>query len=297
MQIAAIGDIHGFWDDRDTAYFNASDYDALLFVGDFARITNSMPIARALAALDKPAWAIPGNHDAVSLPQLLSELKGWRRMQTLAGLGMARRVNQLARALDPIRLGGYTLDALGNNLGLLIARPHAMGSDRFYYRAYLKRRFGVADFKASAEQLIALVDEAPAHLIVLAHNGPAGLGDTPGAPFGCDFAPENGDFGDPDLRAAIDHAHATGRRVLAVVAGHMHHRSKHSGQWRQTWAHDGDTLYINAARVPRIENDGARRHHIALTLNGTSLTAETVFVDAAGTVLEREPIGPQTTAR
>lgn len=292
MKLAVIGDIHGFWDDRDTAYFNASDYDALLFVGDFARITNSVPIARTLSALNKPAWAIPGNHDAVSLPQLLSELRGWSRMRTLTGLRMARRVEQLAAALRPIRLGGYTLETLGDGLGLLVARPHAMGPDRFYYRAYLKRRFGIADFEASAQRLKALVDDAPERLIVLAHNGPAGLGDAPDAPFGSDFNPEYGDFGDPDLRAAIEHARSTGRRVPAVVAGHMHHRSKHTGQWRRTWTHDGKTLYINAARVPRIEDDGARRHHIALTVDDASLAAETVFVDNAGTVVERETLGP-----
>ncbi len=291
MKLAVIGDIHGSWDEHDTAFFNASAYDALLFVGDFARVTNSVPVARALSRLDKPAWAIPGNHDAVSLGQLLSEIRHWRRLETVTGLRMARRVSQLEQALEPVRLGGYTLDHLTNELGLLIARPHAMGPDRFYYRGYLKRAFGVGDFKASAERLIALVDEAPDNLIVLAHNGPAGLGDTPESPFGCDFAPENGDFGDPDLRAAIDHARASGRHVLAVVAGHMHHRSKHSGQWRQTWAREDDTLYINAARVPRIEKDGARRHHIALLIEDGALTAETVFVDDHGAVTERERLG------
>ena len=34
MKLAIIGDVHHAWNEVDTAFFNASDYDALLFVGD-----------------------------------------------------------------------------------------------------------------------------------------------------------------------------------------------------------------------------------------------------------------------
>lgn len=294
MKFGVIGDIHGFWDERDTAFFNTSDYDMLLFVGDFARVVNALPVARQLAALTKPAWAIPGNHDGVGLWQLLAEVKNRPLAARLGARGMQKRVRQLDEALGGIRLGGYTLAELGRDLGLLVARPHAMGPNRFYYRHYLQSAFGVTDFQSSADKLCALVDAAPANLVVLAHNGPAGLGNTPGTPFGCDFDPEYGDFGDPDLRAAIDHAHATGRRVHAVLAGHMHHRSKHTGAWRHTWAQDATTLYLNAARVPRIEDDGAKRHHIALTVEGDTVRAETVFVDNDGRETGRCPLGRTT---
>src|SRR5699024_5649641 len=132
---------------------------------------------------------------------------------------------KLDEALGPVRLGGYNVDHLDDELGLLMARPHAMGGDRFYYRGYMERRFGVRNFEESEAKLCALVDQAPKNLIVLAHNGPAGLGEGKKAPFGNDFKPPYGDFGDPDLQAAIAHARGTGRRVLAVVAGHMHHRN------------------------------------------------------------------------
>src|SRR5699024_7399208 len=164
------------------------------------------------------------------------------------------------------------------------------GSNRFYYRRYLKRHFGVGDFAASAARLKALVDAAPARLVVLAHNGPAGLGASPDAPFGCDFDPKLGDFGDPDLRAAVDHARASGREVLAVVAGHMHHRNAKTRAERETWAHDGATLYINAARVPRMRRDGSHRHHIALHINAAGLRAEALFVSRAGTIEQRCPL-------
>lgn len=291
MKFAVIGDIHGFWDEHDTAFFNASDYDGLLFVGDFARWTNSLPVARQLAALTRPAWAIAGNHDAVTRPQLMAEINNRRLLRTLTCLGMKRRVRALADTLAPVRLGGFSLDMLADDLGLLTARPHAMGPDRFYYRGYLQRAFGIADFDASAQRLQQLIDQAPRRLILLAHNGPAGLGDSTEAPFGSDFNPAYGDFGDPDLRAAIDYARDRGHDVLAVIAGHMHHRNRHTGVYRDTWAHDGNTLYLNAARVPRMRRDGSQRHHIALNIRVASVSAETVFVSQAGTIEARDPIG------
>lgn len=290
MKLAVIGDIHGFWDDRDTAFFNASDYDGLLFVGDFARWTNSLPVARRLADLTRPAWAIPGNHDAVSASQLMAEIKGRRLMRALTGIGMNYRVRKLASALGPVQLRGFSLDKLSEGLGLLTARPHAMGPDRFYYQGYLKRRFGVADYAASSKKLKALVDQAPERLIILAHNGPAGLGEAPDAPFGNDFKPDYGDFGDPDLRDAIDYARRSGRQVLAVVAGHMHHRNRKTGNYRKTWAQDGETLHINAAQVPRIKRKTGLRHHIALIVDDLSLTAETLWVTDQGEVESRIPM-------
>ncbi len=34
IQFACVGGIHGFWEDSDTEYFNASSYDLLLLRGD-----------------------------------------------------------------------------------------------------------------------------------------------------------------------------------------------------------------------------------------------------------------------
>lgn len=286
MRLAVIGDIHGFWDANDTAFFNDSDYDALLFVGDLPHLTGGLDVARELARLDRPAWLIPGNHDGVTAPQLLAEMKGWQALRRSMAAGMARRVRRLTQALGAVRLRGFALETLADDLGLLIARPHAMGPDKFYYGSYLKRRFGVRDFDDSAETLKSLVAVAPQRLLVLAHNGPAGVGNTQDAPWGCDFSTEYGDFGDPDLRAAIDHAHETGRQVQAVVAGHMHHRSKNGSQ-RYTAAQRDGTLYINAARVGRHRNRDNWRHHICMHMNGDDCDAETVWIDANGREMER----------
>lgn len=291
MQIGVIGDIHGAWDERDTAFFNAVGYDRLLFAGDLARMTGSLPVARQLAELDTPAWLIPGNHDGVTLGQLLAELKSRPLAARLLAIGMTRRVNQMTRALGPVVTGGYSRHDLSRDLGLVVARPHAMGPDRLYFGHYLKKRFGIRDFQSSRDRLCQLVDQTPRDLIFLAHNGPAGLGNQPDAPFGCDFAPTNGDFGDPDLAAAINHAQQTGHRVRAVIAGHMHHRSEHTGEWRQPACRMNDTLFINAARVPRIRQAGTRRHHIRLTVTETAVEAEQRFVDGDGILIETSPLG------
>jgi len=100
---------------------------------------------------------------------------------------------------------------------------------------------------ASISSILNLVEEEPADdLIFLAHNGPLGMGDEPHAMWGCDFKPGGGDWGDPDLTAAIDHARSLGKRVLAVIGGHMHLRTK-QGKERLWMQEIRNTLYINAA--------------------------------------------------
>lgn len=82
--------------------------------------------------------------------------------------------------------------------------------------------------------------------------------------WGCNFMPDGGDWGDPDLRMAINHARAKGKKVLAVIAGHMHLRTKQGVE--RPWHVEVDgTHYINAARVPRIfSSDDVYRHHVRI---------------------------------
>lgn len=291
MQIALIGDIHGAWDTADTAYFNQAGYDALLLTGDLPRHVGALPVARRLAGLQVPAFMIPGNHDATGLIQLYAEMAGHRRLAPRTALGMPERVARLAAAMAPVVLGGYSLHRLSDDLGLIMARPHAMGGDRLYFRDYLRRVYGVADLAASRALLCRRIDAAPRDLVVLAHNGPAGLGDDRLAPFGCDFDPSRGDFGDIDLAEALTYARDRGHRIRAVVAGHMHHEIRGDGGLRRTVVRDRNTLYINAARVPRIEDDGRRRHHVRLLLSPDHVTAKTRWVDASGRMVAEAPLG------
>lgn len=278
LKIALIGDVHSFWTDFDTRYFNQSDYDFLLFTGDLPKLVGGVPDARKLSALTKPGIVIPGNHDASTIPQFLAELKNWRRLSQLTSVGQAGRVRNLAKALGPLQLGGYSIHSLTEDLACIVARPHSMGGDRLYFQPYLKSQFGVESIEDSTQKLRELIDQAPEHIIFLAHNGPAGLGDKPTDIYGCDFAPQLGDFGDVDLRDAIAYASKIGKKVKAVVAGHMHHHLKGASKelkQRRTWHLERESIYyINAARVPRIfksrekaHPDKLLHHHICLTID------------------------------
>lgn len=285
MNIAIIGDVHLVWDERDVKALDAAGYDLILFVGDLAAYgtDGGLKVARDIAKLQTPALVLPGNHDAVTMPQLAAEVF---RSPTLArealALGMRARVKQLAQALGPVPLCGYSLhrfERLG--LSVLAARPHSMGGIRLGYRGYLARRFGVRNMSDSATRLCALLDGVPEEdqLLVLAHCGPRGLGSARNDIYGCDFRPEQGDWGDPDLSTVLQHARDHGRLVQAVIAGHMHHGLRGGGQ--RTWhVQEHDVHHINAALVPRMRRDatGEERHHVRLTLDERGVSVEAVWL-------------------
>lgn len=286
VPIALIGDVHTRFDERDVAWLNRSDYALVLFVGDLAayRPREAREVARVIARLDKPALVIPGNHDGPHLVQLAAEVFGWPVAPRLGGR-MHRRVHRIERALGSVPLAGYSLHPQsigGLDFTVVAGRPHSFGGPTWPVAKYMRRRFGVRSMQDSADKLRALVDQAPHdRLLFLAHNGPTGLGSVRDAIFGCDFRREEGDWGDPDLRAAIDHAVRRGKRVLAVTAGHMHHTLEGGGRRPVTVERDG-ILYVNAAHVPRVIREGGRtlRHHVRLELGPDGARAEERFVEA-----------------
>lgn len=281
MKFAVIGDVHGLLDDADVEYLNRSDYAGVLFVGDLGnyRDGGDLTVARQIARLTKPTWVIPGNHDAVHLAQLLAEVVRRPRAAGLWARRQGRRAAALESALGPARLVGYNCITLGDGddaLDMIVGRPHAMDGGKLSFASYLGERFGITTLEESAVRLKSLVDASKQQRVLfLAHNGPAGLGALRDDIWGCDFRPAAGDWGDPDLRAAIDHAHAIGKTVLAVVAGHMHHRLRGGGTRTWTVQRDG-TLYVNAARVPRIQrrNGVLMHHHIELRLDALATATE-----------------------
>lgn len=73
--------------------------------------------------------------------------------------------------------------------------------------------------------------------------------------------------------------------MLAVVAGHMHRQLRGSGPARERpgFLRDEEgTLFINAARVPRVfkhpETKAELRHHVILRIEGERAEAEDVLV-------------------
>lgn len=282
-RIALIGDLHGHWDAWDARYFSASDYALLLFTGDLGSGVrdNGVRVARAIAGIDKPALVMPGNNDARSAPQIAAELGHQHGLRALLRLGLAD--GQCRDAPSGVSLCGYSAHPLvlaGRELTVLAARPYARGGGELSFDEELRANYGIDSMAASTARLCALVDAATTRdLLVLAHNGPSGLGAAPTDLWGCDFRAEGGDFGDPDLRAMLDHARATHKRVLAVIAGHMHGPTR-AGAARAVQRTCDDTLFVNPARVPRILGDsrGVVRHHVALELDRERISAHEIAV-------------------
>lgn len=283
IRLGVIGDLHTHWDAVDLQQFAASDYDLLYFVGDLGGglPDSTLRVARSIARLSLPTLVMPGNNDTVDINELAAELALQQGARQLLALGRDD--------VSPpdIRLCGYShhlVEAADFALSLIAARPHSMGGPNLSFPEYMVSTYGIDSLDQSTERLCALVDGAAAdHLVFLAHNGPLGFGGAPDAMWGNDFKPGGGDWGDVDLARAIDHARAQGKSVLAVVAGHMHLRTKQGAE--RPWLQEvGGTLYVNAARVPRIFSgtDDVYRHHVSMTLGPEGVVVEEVLLPEYG---------------
>ena len=238
-RLAVYGDVHGAFDLDEARALDRLGYDGILFVGDLGTLApgSGRRVARAIASLRTPTLVLPGNHDGPSPLGVFREavLHGWHPPGSARRL--LRRTDALARALHPVPLVGYSSHPVGE-LTVVAARPWAMDGRRSSFDGALQRLHGVSGLAASATRLRALLAACEGPVVVLAHNGPAGLGARPSDPWSLDGR----DAGDPDLAAAIsDQPH-----VRAVVAGHMH-----LGDTRDAFRRHGGLLHVNAAEVPR----------------------------------------------
>lgn len=262
-RIALIGDLHGSWDDLDVVAFNAADYDLLIFTGDLGSGTarDGVEIAKSVSRLTTPTIVMPGNNDAPFLAEIAAEFGHQRGLSAILDLGLASRRGE-------VLLCGYRLHRLplpGLTLSVVTGRPCAMGGGELSFPAELSRAYGVDSMAQSTERLVSLIDAVDTErLLLVGHNGPYGLGPRENDIWGADFRSEAGDWGDPDLAAAVERAKRRGLRTT-VVAGHMHQRTK-SGVLRP-WLVERDGIqFINPARVPRIYADDAAelRYHVAI---------------------------------
>jgi uncharacterized protein (TIGR04168 family) len=282
FRIGVVGDVHQQWDEEDALALDAQGYELILITGDLGsyRANDAAVVARRVAALRTPAIAIAGNHDAVHAAQLISEaIPQAKLLRTLLSVGQHARVDALSQALGPVTLGGYSVHPVNERLYVVVARPHSMGGPSLAFVPQLSTRFGVKSMEDSVARLTACVDQTPpdALLVFLAHNACTGHGATRTDIAGRDFHRDEGDWGDPDLRAALQHAKAQGRRVLAVVSGHMH-LALRGGGWRTDHVLEDGTLHLNAADVPRHRRDKrggpvSARHHVRLLVDLSAGTA------------------------
>ncbi|MBK7897555.1 MAG: metallophosphoesterase [Anaerolineaceae bacterium] len=197
IQIALIGDVHRQFDQHDITQFNQSNYDLLLCTGDLSNRWHweGMAVAPQMARLQKPTLLIPGNHDTLTLPQLVAEIKQWPRLCRWLAWGQPRRLRQWQRALGPVQVGGYSGHPVpgADDVAVLVGRPFAMGGSVLHCQPQLQRQFGIGTMADSAARLCQLVEQTPQQkLIFLAHNGPTGLGRRRDSIWGNDFHPDEG---------------------------------------------------------------------------------------------------------
>lgn len=285
VRIGIIGDIHHQFTHFDVDFFNNSAYDLLLCTGDlpYDGSIKDQHLVSLLTSLTKPTLLIPGNHDCVNKAQFLAEAAGASWLANRSHPQQQKLVEELRIGLSPVVMCGYSTHEFlidGFEFCIIAARPLSFGGPDLRYRRYLETNFAIDSLQASTKRFQDLINgTGTRHILFLSHNGPTGLGSTAEDIWGCDFKPQAGDYGDPDLGAAITYAKNKGRNVLAVIAGHMHH-SLQNGGIRQWLVRKENTTYVNAARVPRIftSNRNIWHHHVSLSIDQNQIAAEEMLV-------------------
>ncbi|BAW97692.1 hypothetical protein NIES970_26470 [[Synechococcus] sp. NIES-970] len=278
ITIAVVGDVHDQWDPLgDRLSLEILGVDLVLFVGDFGN--EAVGLVQHIAALPLPKAVIFGNHDA------WYTASDWGRKKAPYDHNREDRVQAQLDMLGGTHVGYGHLDLPEFQLSIVGARPFSWGGEKWKNEKFYGDRYGVHDF-AESTALIEKNIAACQHetLIFLGHNGPTGLGSEPEDICGRDWNPIGGDYGDPDFGQAIATAKTQGKTVALATFGHMHHSLRHrKDRLRTQHRFVDETLYFNAARVPRIQrySNGDCQHSFSvITLSQNQATkAELVWVN------------------
>jgi uncharacterized protein (TIGR04168 family) len=247
VKIAIVGDVHDEWEEADAIALQHLGVDLVLFVGDFGN--EAVELVGRIAAVDLPKAAIFGNHDA------WYTASDWGRSKRPYDPKTEDRVQQQVDLLGTSYVGYGKLDLPQFDLSIVGSRPYSWGGAEWKYSDFYEERYGVDSFEASTDRIVEMANAATCnHLIIIGHNGPTGLGEEPESICGKDWGePIGGDYGDPDLTAAISRLQAVGKSIPLVTFGHMHHRLRHTKErLRQPLVAVDGTIYLNAARCPRV---------------------------------------------
>ncbi|MBA0865885.1 hypothetical protein Goshw_016229 [Gossypium schwendimanii] len=202
----------------------------LLHSGDFGN--ENLELVQDVAALNFPKAVILGNHDS------------WSTQQFSANLGQEH-------------VGYKRLDFPLLKLSIVGGRPFSCGGQQIFRKRLLSARYGIQDMEGSAKRIYEAALGTPEdHLVILlAHNGPTGLGSELNDICGKDWVFGGGDHGDPDLAQAISHLkETTNVSVPLVVFGHMHKELAHGNGLRKMIVVGTDNIiYLNGAIVPRVK--------------------------------------------
>ncbi|OKH20030.1 TIGR04168 family protein [[Limnothrix rosea] IAM M-220] len=289
LKIAIVGDIHDQWDELgDRRALELLAVDCVLFVGDFGN--EAVDLVAQIAALPLPKAAIFGNHDA------WYTASDWGRKKAPYDHALEDRVQLQLDLLGDHHVGYGCLDFPSLNLSIIGSRPFSWGGEKWKNKRFLSERFGVNSFEESLALMMRHVQSAQCdNLIFLGHNGPTGLGVEPEDMCGRDWNPLGGDFGDPDFAQAIAATKKLGKNIAFVTFGHMHYTLRHRKDRLRTRVKCQDqTLYVNAAQVPRLKQypNGDRHHAFSVvTLSeGRPKKSELVWVNPNQGTQERQTL-------
>ncbi|MDB9473552.1 TIGR04168 family protein [Dolichospermum circinale] len=269
VKIAVVGDIHDQWDVEDGMALKHLGVDLVLFVGDFGN--ESVEVVKTIASLDIPKAAVMGNHDA------WYSATEWGRKKCPYDRTKEDWVQKQLDLLGAVQVGYSKLDFPQWNLTVVGGRPFTWGGPEWRFAEICQERYGVSSLDDSADKIVNAVKNANCdNIIFLGHNGPSGLGDRAEDPCGKDWHPIGGDFGDPDLAAAISQTLNMNKTVSLVAFGHMHRTLRHTKKLERkaVFKSPEGTIYLNAANVPRIvqENGVKLRNFSLVSLDGGMVT-------------------------
>jgi uncharacterized protein (TIGR04168 family) len=236
--LLVVGDVHRMWRQQDSRFVEAGAHDMTLFVGDLG--DEDVEMVETIAALRTPKAVILGNHDAW---RSFSEKRVTKNLQkSLAALGD-----------DHLAYGVREWPAAG--VSIVGGRPFSWGGQSLRSPTVYSELYDVRSHAESAEKIVDAARRAQHRdIVILAHNGPAGLSMETHDIWGKDFGKSpRGDWGDEDLDLAIDQIKGMGLRVPLVIAGHMHNQLiTPRGAERTRFLRHAGTVYVNAAVVPRL---------------------------------------------
>jgi uncharacterized protein (TIGR04168 family) len=277
VDLTVVGDVHRWWRAADSTYLERAGAELALFVGDLG--DEDVEMVRRIAALPVAKAVILGNHDAwQSFGRKVATQNLRESLSLLGDDHVAYAVREVPRA----------------GVSVIGARPFSWGGQSLRSPELYDEIYGIHTMRQSAAAIVDAARQAQHRdLVILAHNGPLGLGAETQDPFGKDFGKPGGDWGDRDLALAIQRIEGFGLRVRAVIAGHMHHKVQFPrGAERTRFVRRGDTLFLNAAYVPRVRQvDGGEQSYFLRTRwrLGQCTAVEEVWVDVHGNEAEATP--------
>ncbi|MFY9342841.1 MAG: TIGR04168 family protein [Planctomycetota bacterium] len=276
--ITVVGDVHRWWRNADTVYLERAGSDLTLFVGDLG--DEDVEMVRKIAELPVNKAVLLGNHDA------------W---QSFGKKACTPKLRECLAVLGDDHLAYGVREVPAAGISVIGARPFSWGGPSLRSPEVYDEIYGIHTMRQSAAAIVDAARNAQHRdLVILAHNGPLGLGGQTTDPFGKDFGKPGGDWGDRDLALAIQRIEGFGLRVRAVIAGHMHHKVVHPrGAERQRFLRRGDTLFLNAAYVPRVRGNGTEDEMSYFLRTrwqaGECVGCDEVWVDVHGDEREAHP--------